>query len=55
MNRKPNIAAMRRQLKRIEEAFYAASNQDGSERSRKLGRAADLLTEILACEIYGMR
>jgi hypothetical protein len=55
MNRKPNIAAGRRQLKKIGEAFYAASNQDDSERTRKLGRAADLLTEILACEIHGMR
>ena len=35
--------------------LYAASNQTEGERSRRHGRAADLLVEIRACEIHGMR
>jgi hypothetical protein len=47
--RKPNIAAIRRQLLKIEKTLYAASNQTESERGRRLGRVADLLVEIRAC------
>lgn len=55
MTRKPSIAAIRRELRKIEKTLYAASNQTEGERGRRLGRAADLLVEIRACEIYGMR
>jgi hypothetical protein len=55
MTSKPNIATIRRQLRKIEKTLYAASDQADGERGRKLGRAADLLVEIRACEIYGMR
>jgi hypothetical protein len=55
MNTKPNIALSRRQLLKIEKEFYAASRHDKSERARKLGRAADLLVEIRACELHRLR
>jgi hypothetical protein len=55
MTRKPNIPAIRRQLRKIEKTLYAASDRIDGERGRRLGRAADLLVEIRACEIHGMR
>ena len=55
MTRRTNIATIRRQLRKIEKTLYAASEQTYGERGRRLGRAADLLVEIRACEIFGMR
>jgi hypothetical protein len=54
-NRSPNIPAIRRQLRKIEKTLFAASDRTHGQRGRKLGRAADLLVEIRACEIHGMR
>jgi hypothetical protein len=53
--RKP-VAPIRRDLDRNARELYAMSHSTpDKERALKLARAADLLTEIRACELYRLR
>jgi hypothetical protein len=56
MTRKSNVAPIRRQIRAIEKALNAESKSTtNAQRAWKLGSAADLLTEVLACELHRMR
>ena len=57
--RKPastSVAPIRRDLDRNVRELYAMSHRTpDKERALKLARAADLLIEARACELYGLR
>ena len=54
--RKSNIPALRRQMQKLERELYAESRlEPDPERALRLARAADLLIEARACELYRLR
>jgi hypothetical protein len=56
--RKPvnSVAPIRRNMKRNVRGLYAMSHSaQDKKRSLKLARAADLITEALACELHRLR
>jgi hypothetical protein len=51
-----SVAPQRRDITRIAKELNAASHQEpDKKRSLQLARAADLLTEALACDLYRLR
>lgn len=53
--REPTVADIRRQIEKLEAALRAAAQAASRDRAWKLGSAADLLTEVRACELRGLR
>ena len=54
--RKSNVPAIRRQIRGLERKLYAESRLAADpERALRLARAADLLIEARACDLYRLR